>query len=144
MTTIPASMALVATSVSAAPSNGSSTMASTLSLMNCSIWLICTLTSLVPSAWTSSTSEYLAASSTADFVIEPIQPWSAAGAEKPIVTLSPGSSLPVAAAAGAAGWSVLESSGVLDVQPATTSARAAVVPASAASVNAAGAGVLRT
>src|SRR6478735_4119430 len=131
MTTIPASMAFVATSVSAAPSNGSSTMASTLSLMNDSIWLICTFTSLVPSAWTSLTSEYLAASSTADLVIEPIQPWSAAGAEKPMTTSSPGSSLPVAAAAGGAAASVLVSSGVLDVQPVTTSARSAVVAASA-------------
>ena len=130
MTTIPASIALMATSVSAAPSNGSRTMASTPSLMNCSIWLICRFTSLVPSACTSSTSEYLSASATADLVMEPIQPWSAAGAEKPMTTLSPGSSLLPAAAAGAWASPVSSASGVLDVQP-TTSARAAAVPAAA-------------
>ena len=43
MTGMPASIALVATSVSAAPSSGSSTIASTLSLMKVSIWLICRL-----------------------------------------------------------------------------------------------------
>ena len=50
ITGMPASIALVATSVSAAPSVGSSTIASTLSLMKVSIWLICWLASLVPSA----------------------------------------------------------------------------------------------
>jgi hypothetical protein len=39
-TGIPASIALIATSVSAAPSVGSMTMASTSSLMKVSIWLI--------------------------------------------------------------------------------------------------------
>ena len=47
---MPAFIALVATAVSALPSVGSSTIASTLSLMRVSIWLICWLTSLVPSA----------------------------------------------------------------------------------------------
>src|SRR4051812_45922457 len=98
MTGMPAFMAFRATGVIAAPSNGSSTIASTLSLMNVSTWLICRLTSLVPSATRSSTSSYFAASFLADSVIEPIQPWSAAGAEKPMTTLSPLSSFePVAA-----------------------------------------------
>src|SRR6478752_3987831 len=67
--------------------------------MKVSTWLIWTDTSLVPSATRSSTSSYLAASVLADSVIEPIQPWSAAGAEKPMTTLSPDSSLEPAGAA---------------------------------------------
>ena len=55
--------------VSAAPSNGSSTMASTLSLMKVSTWLICRLTSLVPSATLSSTSSYFSASALAALVM---------------------------------------------------------------------------
>ena len=97
---MPASIALRAIGVIAAPSKGSSTMASTSSLMKVSTWLICTATSLVPSATRSSTSSYFAASFSADSVIEPIQPWSAAGAEKPMTTVSPVSSLEPAAAAG--------------------------------------------
>ena len=93
MTGMPAFIASRATGVIAAPSKGSSTMASTLSLMNVSTWEICRFTSLVPSATRSSTSSYCAATSFADWVIEPIQPWSAAGAEKPMTTLSPASSL---------------------------------------------------
>src|SRR6478672_1011637 len=89
ITGIPASIALVATSVIAAPSKGSRTMASTPSLMKVSTWLICRFTSLVPSATTRSTSPSDSASATADLVIEPIQPWSAAGAEKPILIFSP-------------------------------------------------------
>src|SRR4051812_16140112 len=99
MTGMPAFMAFRATGVIAAPSNGSSTIASTLSLMNVSTWLICRLTSLVPSATRSSTSSYFAASFLADSVIEPIQPWSAAGAEKPMTTFLPDSSLDPAGAA---------------------------------------------
>jgi hypothetical protein len=93
ITVMPAFMALSATGVSAAPSNGSSTIASTLSLMNVSTWLIWKLTSLVPSTTRSSTSEYLPASALAALVIAAIQPWSAAGAEKPMTTFLPGSSL---------------------------------------------------
>ena len=93
MTGMPASIALVATSVSAAPSVGSSTIASTLSLMNVSIWLICRLASLVPSAAFSSTSSYFFASARAELLIAASQPWSAAGPEKPITTFFPGSSL---------------------------------------------------
>ena len=65
MTGIPASIASRAIGVSAAPSNGSSTMASTPSLMNVSTWLICRLTSLVPSATRRSTSSYSSASARA-------------------------------------------------------------------------------
>src|SRR6476620_1921943 len=98
ITGIPASIALVATSVIAAPSKGSRTMASTPSLMKVSTWLICRFTSLVPSATTRSTSPSDSASATADLVIEPIQPWSAAGAEKPILILSPVAAAEAAAA----------------------------------------------
>src|SRR5688572_15273687 len=98
MTGMPASIACSAIGVIAAPSNGSSTIASTPSLMNVSTWLIWTATSLVPSATRSSMSSYFAASRSADAVIEPIQPWSAAGAEKPMTTLSPASSFEPASA----------------------------------------------
>ena len=43
--------------------------------------------------------EYFAASAMAAELMAPIQPWSAAGAEKPMTTFSPGASLPPAAAA---------------------------------------------
>src|SRR5215204_5696232 len=126
---MPACIALVATSVRAAPSLGSSTMASTLSLMNVSIWLIWRLASLVPSAALNSMSEYLAASSFADLLTAASQPWSAAGPEKPMVTFSPGASLSLAAPAGA-----LEAedsaSGVLLVQPVASRPR---TPAAASS-----------
>ena len=92
-TGMPASIALVATSVSAAPSVGSSTIASTLSLMKVSTWLICWLGSLVPSALLSSTSEYFLASSIAELLMAASQPWSAAGPENPRTIFSPGSSL---------------------------------------------------
>ena len=75
--------------------------------MKVSTWLICTETSLVPSATRSSTSSYFAASFSADSVIEPIQPWSAAGAEKPMTTLSPASSLEPAGAAERAAAAVV-------------------------------------
>src|SRR4051794_30829514 len=102
ITVMPASIAFVATGVSAAPSNGSRTMASTFWLMNVSTWLICRFTSFVPSATINSTSEYFLASAWVALVMAPIQPWSAAGAEKPILTFLPGSSfLPAAWFAGA-------------------------------------------
>ena len=100
-------------------------MASTPSLMNVSIWLICTLTSLVPSATRSSTSSYFSASAWAAEVIAPIQPWSAAGAEKPMVTVSPGSSLaPGGRRGGAAAAAGLGRRGVFEVQAATRAAAA--------------------
>ena len=52
--------------------------------MKVSTWLICVLTSLVPSATWKSMSSYFSASARADSVMPAIQPWSAAGAEKPI------------------------------------------------------------
>src|SRR6478735_4800835 len=100
--------------------------------MKPSIWLICTLTSFVPSACLSSTSEYFFASATAPLVMAPIQPWSAWGAEKPMTTLSPGSSFPVVPPGStvALGASLVgSSSGVFDVQPARTRVKAAAVPA---------------
>ena len=100
-TGMPASIALMATSVRAAPSVGSMTIASTSSLMKVSIWLICRLASLVPSATRSSTSSYFSASSCAALLIAASQPWSAAGPEKPMVTVSPLSSLELAARASA-------------------------------------------
>src|SRR3954464_15703046 len=120
MTGMPACIALSATGVSAAPSKGSSTMASTLSLMKVSTWLIWVLTSLVPSATTRWTSLYLSAAARAAFVMPAIQPWSAAGAEKPMVTVSPRSSLELAALLAPPVEVV--SSGELLVQPATSAA----------------------
>jgi len=115
MTGMPASIALIATSVRAAPSLGSRTMASTPSLMNVSTWLICRFTSLVPSATISSTSEYFFASAWVALVIAPIQPWSAAGAENPIVTVLPGSSF-LPATTWVAVSVFFSASGVLPVQ----------------------------
>ena len=76
-------------------------MASTLSLMKVSIWLICRLASFVPSAALKSMSEYFSASALAELLTAASQPWSAAGPEKPMVTVSPGASLSLAAPAGA-------------------------------------------
>ena len=128
-TVMPACIALVATSVSAAPSVGSRTIASTLSLMKVSIWLICWLASLVPSAILKSMSEYFSASAFAELLTAASQPWSAAGPEKPMVTFSPGASLSLTAPAGALeaeDWA----SGVLLVQPV---ARRPRTPAAASS-----------
>src|SRR3954451_8664871 len=116
MTGMPAFIAFCATGVSAAPSKGRSTMASTFWLMKVSTWLICVLTSFVPSATLSLTSLYLSACAFAPLVIAAIQPWSAAGAEKPMVTVLPVSSLLLAALLPP---QLLELSGVLLVQPAT-------------------------
>src|SRR3954452_9847126 len=115
ITGIPACIALSATGVRAAPSKGSSTIASTLSLMKVSTWLICVLTSLVPSATFRSTSSYFSASAFAAFVMPAIQPWSAAGAEKPMVTVSPDLSLLLLALLP---LPLPELSGVFPVQPA--------------------------
>src|SRR4051812_8916283 len=117
---MPACIALSATGVRAAPSKGSSTIASTLSLMNVSTWLIWVLTSLVPSATFRSTSGYFSASALAALVMPDIQPWSAAGAEKPMVTVSPVSSLELAALFPPLLLEEELSSGELLVQPATS------------------------
>ena len=79
ITGIPASIASIATSVRAAPSVGSSTIASTSLLMNVSTCAICWLASLVPSAVSSSMSSYCSAASRALLLIAASQPWSAAG-----------------------------------------------------------------
>src|SRR5690606_10864954 len=94
-TGMPASMALIAAPVSAAPSVGSSTIASTPSLMKVSIWVICRLASFVPSATRRSMSGYLPASARAAELMAPSQPWSAAGPGKPMPTRSPAASLSV-------------------------------------------------
>jgi hypothetical protein len=65
---MPACTACIATSVSAAPSVGNSTIASTPSLMKVSIWLICRLGSFVPSAARKSMSSYFSASSWAELL----------------------------------------------------------------------------
>ena len=129
MTVMPASMAWRATGVIAAPSKGSRTMASTPSLMKVSTWLICRLTSLVPSATCRSMSGYCSARSRTLLVMAAIQPWSAAGAEKPMVTVSPSSSLPPSAATGAESEelsSSLAASSALPVQ--AVRARTATAP----------------
>jgi hypothetical protein len=76
--------------VSAWPSNGRITSALTFWLISVSTWLICWLTSLLPSTAFSVTSSYCSACALAFVVMAAIQPWSAAGAEKPIVTSLPG------------------------------------------------------
>src|SRR5829696_2094279 len=119
MTGMPASIAWSATGVRASPSKGSSTIASTPSLMKVSTWLIWVLTSLVPSPTTSSTSSYFSASLRADSVIPAIQPWSLAGAEKAMRTVSPVSSLSLAALLPPL---PPELSGSLPVQPAISAA----------------------
>ncbi len=90
-------------------------MASTPSLMKVSTWLIWVLTSLVPSATWSSTSSYWSAAFRAASVMPAIQPWSAAGAENPMVTVSPASSLSLTALLPPLSP---ELSGSLPVQPA--------------------------
>src|SRR4051812_29970757 len=128
MTGMPACIALSATGVSAAPSKGSRTMASTLSLMKVSTWLIWVLTSLVPSATFTSTSSYFSSTALAALVMPDIQPWSAAGAEKPMTSLSPGLSLLLDALLAPA--LLPELAGVFPVQP----ARRAPAPTSATAV----------
>ena len=64
-------------------------MTSTFLLIRVSTWLICWLTSLVPSTASRVTSGYFAAWLLALDVMAPIQPWSASGAEKPIVIALP-------------------------------------------------------
>src|SRR3954447_12186689 len=62
-----------------------------------SVWIaaIWAATSLVACTVSSLTSEYFAASDAAFLATAPVQPWSAAGDEKPIVTVFPGASLPL-------------------------------------------------
>src|SRR5262245_27929362 len=83
-------MACCAIAVNALPSKGRITSTSTLLLSSVSTWAICWLTSLVPSVALNVTSENFPAWARAFLVIAAIQPWSAAGAEKPILTCLPG------------------------------------------------------
>ena len=67
--------------------------------MNVSTWLICALTSFVPSATTSfDVGETCPPVALAPLVMAAIHPWSAAGAEKPMVICLPALSLPLLAA----------------------------------------------
>src|SRR4051812_36284217 len=100
-TGMPAVCALMAISVSALPSKGRMTSALTRLSISVWTWLICWLTSLLPSTACKVTSLCFAAWSLALVVMAAIQPWSAAGAEKPMVTALPGVSLPLAAAVDA-------------------------------------------
>src|SRR3954447_12365848 len=98
---MPAACALIAISVSALPSKGRMTSESTFLSISVWTWLICWLTSLLPSTACRVTSLCFAAWPLALVVMAAIQPWSAAGAEKPMVTALPGVSLPLGAAAAA-------------------------------------------
>ena len=85
----------------------------------------------MPSAALNSMSEYFSASALAELLTAASQPWSAAGPEKPMVTVSPGASLSLAAPAGALEPRSSDVSGVLLVQPA---ARRPMTPAAARSL----------
>src|SRR5437868_3471229 len=78
------------------------TMTSTFLPISVLIPAICAATSLVACTVSSFTSLYFAASAIAFFAMAPVQPWSAAGDEKPMVTAAPGASLAPAAAGAAA------------------------------------------
>src|SRR4051794_21768902 len=93
-TGMPAVCALMAISVSALPSKGRITRVSTFLSISVWTWLICWLTSLLPSTACRVTSLCFAAWSLALVVMAAIQPWSAAGAENPRVTALPGVSPP--------------------------------------------------
>jgi len=103
ITGIPAAIARRPTEVSWLPSLGSSTSASTFLLIKVSTAPICWVMSLVGFTASKVTSLYWLAWACAFFAIAAIQPWSAAGAENPMVTGRPGAALspPGAAAPGA-------------------------------------------
>ena len=100
---MPAFIALRATAVSCLPSLGSITITSTFLLINVSTAPICWVMSLVGFTASNVTSLYWPAWACAFFAMAAIQPWSAAGAENPMVTGRPGAaaSPPGAAAPGA-------------------------------------------
>ena len=89
--------------VSWLPSLGRITSASTFWLIRVSIAAICWVMSLVGFTGANVTSGYFAAWACAFAAMAAIQPWSAAGAEKPIVTGRPGSALAAACRAGVRG-----------------------------------------
>ena len=100
---MPACIALVPCDVSWLPSLGRITSALTFWLISVSMAAICWVMSLVGFTGANVTSGYFAAWAWAFAAMAAIQPWSAAGAEKPIVTGRPGSALapPPGAAFGA-------------------------------------------
>src|SRR5262245_23837304 len=93
MTGMPASMALRPVEVICAPSCGSSTMTSGFCEISDSTAGRCSVTSLPAATGTNVTSLYLLACASALAVMAAIQPWSAAGAEKPILMALPGAVL---------------------------------------------------
>ena len=100
---MPASIACCPTRVSWLPSLGRITSASTLRLISVSTAAICWAMSLVGLTASNVTSGYCCACACALFAIAAIQPWSAAGAEKPMVTGAPGAEPPAAGAGATAG-----------------------------------------
>src|SRR3954468_24486729 len=110
---MPACIAFVPCEVSWLPSLGRITSASTFWLIRVSIAAICWVMSLVGLTGANVTSGYLPAADCAFAAIAAIQPWSAAGAEKPIVTGRPGAELgpaappPLGAGGGAAAGGAL-------------------------------------
>src|SRR3954469_8975100 len=113
-TGMPASVACRATAVSWAPSYGSMTIAFGFCWISDWIAAICAGASLPGSTGTSLTSGYLAACALALLVIAAIQPWSAAGAVNPIVTVLPAWAL---LPPDTLVWPLLSLELSLDVQP---------------------------
>src|SRR3954447_19859347 len=105
---MPACIALVPCAVSWLPSLGRITSASTFWLIRVSIAAICWVMSLVGFTGENVTSGNFSAADCALAAMAAIQPWSAAGAEKPMVTAFPGVAAlgaappPLGAGAGAA------------------------------------------
>ncbi len=100
---MPASIACGPIEVSWLPSLGRITSASTFWLISVSTAAICWAMSLVGLTASNVTSGYCSACACALFAMAAIQPWSAAGAEKPMVTGAPGSALPPPGAGATAG-----------------------------------------
>src|SRR5699024_5352343 len=85
------------------------------------------LVSLVPSDTFNYISSYSSATAIAALETAPIHPWSSAGAEKPIVTVSPSSSLSdTATCSGAASPPSSSGGGSFEVQAATSAAAAVI------------------
>src|SRR3954451_9493912 len=127
---IPACIALVPCDVSWLPSLGRITSASTFWLIRESIAAICWVMSFVGFTGASVTSGYLAASAWAFAAMPAIQPWSAAGAEKPIVTGRPGAAGAAPPAVGPPAAGAAAGGGVLLVHAASAApAPTATAPA---------------
>src|SRR4051794_33060100 len=95
---MPACIALVPCAVSWLPSLGRITSALTFWLIRVSIAAICWVMSLVGFTGENVTSGNFSAAACALAAMAAIQPWSAAGADKPMVTARPGAELGPAAA----------------------------------------------